>query len=330
MEIVDRYGLSLALIEPHELAAEPWTAAAGRGAGADTGANAGVDVVRMERPPAALWGELVGRGFLRKPATVTWVAELGSGEEEFLARLDTKARQDVRRARRRAEAAGLREVVEEPVSERTLEAFLALYEERVARMRFGVPFALGYRDAVLRGPQKFCGVFAYAGDELVGGCLVLELPERDAAVVRFSAVSAEWRRHSLARALYFSAMRVARAKGYARVTLGNEPNLLGHLTQPGLFHFKTGMGFTAVPSQEFGDPDGHDEADLVLSLRALGDPTLVLAYAGPRRGPGASAGGAPDQRLPGVHRAVPGAVPGRGDPVRPPLREADRCLSRCR
>ncbi|WP_101254820.1 GNAT family N-acetyltransferase [Streptomyces barkulensis] len=289
MEIVDRYGLSLALIEPHELAAEPWAAAAGRTAGSSVGPGAGVDVdvdvVRMERPPAGLWDELAGRGFLRKPATVTWVAELGSGEEEFLARLDTKARQDVRRARRRAQAAGLREVVEEPVSKPTLEAFLALYEERVARMRFGVPFALGYRDAVLHGPEKFCGVFAYAGDELAGGCLVLELPERDAAVVRFSAVSAQWRRHSLARALYFSAMRVARAKGYTRVTLGNEPNLLGHLTQPGLFHFKTGMGFAAVPSQEFGDPDGHDEADLVLSLRTLGDPTLVLAYAGPGAGP---------------------------------------------
>jgi GNAT superfamily N-acetyltransferase len=280
MEIVDRYGLSLALIEPHELASEPWAGAAGAGRDVD------VDVVRMERPPAGLWGELASRGFLRKPATVTWVAELGSGEEEFLARLGTKARQDVRRARRRAEAAGLREVVEEPVSERTLDAFLALYEERVARMRFGVPFALDHRDAVLHGPEKFCGVFAYAGDELVGGCLVLELPERDAAVMRFSAVSAEWRRHSLARALYFSAMRVARAKGHTWATLGNEPNLLGHLTRPGLFHFKTGMGFRAVPSQEFADPDGHDEADLVLSLRTLGDPVLVLAYAGPGSDPG--------------------------------------------
>ncbi|MQY12353.1 hypothetical protein SRB5_24860 [Streptomyces sp. RB5] len=264
MEIRDLYGLALAVVGPDELAAEPWTRAPEH-----------IDVVRLPEPPAGA----LPAGFVRKPASVTWAAELGADEESFLARLDRRGRRDIRRSRERARDAGLRQVTEEPVSEATLDAFLGLYEERVGDMRFGVPFALGYRDAVLHGPEKFFGVFAWEGDELVGGTLVLERPGADTAVLRFSAVSAKWRKASLARALYTAAMDVARAKGYRWATLGNEPNLLGHLTRPGLLVFKTDLGFAAVPAQDFADPQLTDEADLILSLAALDDPTLILGYA---------------------------------------------------
>lgn len=270
MEIQDLYGLKVALISAAELADEPWARAPEH-----------IDVVRMPEPPVACWPELAARGFVRKPATVTWAAELGSAEAEFFARLGRHARKDIRRARRRAEEAGLRVVTEDPVSERTLDLFLRLYEARVGVMRFGVPFALQYRDMVLHGPEKFFGVFAFHGEELAGGTLVLERPADDTAVLRFSAVTAQWRRVSLARALYPAAMDVARAKGYRYATLGNEPNLLGHLTRPGLLVFKTDLGFQAVPSQDFADPRNGDEADLVLSLAALDDPTLILGYADP-------------------------------------------------
>ncbi|MCM2578733.1 GNAT family N-acetyltransferase [Streptomyces meridianus] len=270
MEIRDHYGLALAVVGPEELAARPW-ARPGRD----------IDVVRVVDPPATFWPELGAHGFLRKPSAVAWVAELGSGEEEFLSRLRRTARRDIRRAQRDAAAAGLTEVIEEPVSPAALDRFLALYADRVAQMDFGVPFALGHRDAVLDGPDKFFGVFAYAGEELAGGCLVRECPDDDAAVVRFSAVTAEWRRSSLARVLYLTALRVARSKGYRWATLGNEPNLIGHLTKPGLFRFKADLGFRTVPSQDFADPDGHDEADLVLRLDRLNDPTFLLAYADP-------------------------------------------------
>ena len=269
MDIRDHYGLALAVVEPEELADRPWA-----GPGQD------IDVVRVVDPPAPVWQELADQGFLRKPAAVAWVAELGSGEDEFLSRLRRFARQDIRRAQRRA-AAGLAEVVEEPVSPGTLDRFLALYTDRVAQMDFGVPFALGHRQAILNGPDKFFGVFAYEGEELAGGCLVRECPDDDAAVLRFSAVTAEWRRAGLPRALYCSALRVARGKGYRWATLGNEPNLIGHLTKPGLFRFKTDLGFRTMPSQDFADPSGHDEADLVLRLDRLHDPTFLLAYADP-------------------------------------------------
>ncbi|MDX2759976.1 GNAT family N-acetyltransferase [Streptomyces europaeiscabiei] len=271
MEIVDRYGLALALIEPSDLAGEPWTRS-----------DQHIDVVRLPNPPADTWDELTRRGFVRKPSLLTWVAELGADEDGFLAGLDRSARQTVRRAQRQAAAAGVRENVEDPVTPATLDRFFSLYQERVADMRYGVPFALDHRDAILHGPRKFFGVFAYDGEELVGGCLALECPAVSTLVLRFSAVSAAYRRSSLPRVVYFSVLRAARARGYARATLGNEPNLMGHLTQPGLLRFKAGLGFRAVPSHECADPQASDEADLVLRLKALSDPTLILGYAGRR------------------------------------------------
>ena len=271
MEIVDRHGLALALIAPSELAGEPWTRT-----------DQPIDVVRLLDPPAGTWDDLVRRGFVRKPSLLTWVAELGADEDGFLAGLDRSSRQTVRRAQRQAASAGVRETVEDPVTPGTLDRFLTLYRERVADMRFGVPFALDHRDAVLHGPRKFFGVFAYDGEELVGGCLALECPAVNTLVLRFSAVSAAYRRSSLPRVVYLSVLREARARGYGRATLGNEPNLMGHLTQPGLLRFKTGLGFRAVPSHECADPQPSDEADLVLRLTALNDPTLILGYAGPR------------------------------------------------
>lgn len=284
MEIVDRHGLRLALIGPGELAGEPWLLAEGT-----------IDVVRMPEPPAALWEELAHRGFVRKPAVVTWAGSPGPDDESYLAGLGPGARRSVRHARHAARRAGLRLAVEDPVTPETLDRFLALYEERVGAMRFGVPFALGQRDAVLHGPRKFFGVFAWEEDELAGGCLALEAPAADTLVLRFSAVSARWRRASLARVLYPAALEAGRKRGYLSLaTLGNEPNLLGHLTAPGLLEFKAALGFRAVPSHEFADPGAQDEADLVLRLGRLADPVVILGYAGR---PAGSAGAERESRL---------------------------------
>ncbi|MEU8676971.1 GNAT family N-acetyltransferase [Streptomyces sp. NPDC048560] len=269
MKIVDEHGLSVALIEADDLVTKPWSSS-----------DQHIDVVRMLRPPAELRSDLAAGGFIRKPEMLTWMARLEADEDRFLGRLENKSRQDIRRAQRRA-AAALREVVQDEVEAATLDLFLALYEERVSTMQFGVAYARRHRETVLNGPQKYFAHFAFDGDELVGGCLVLECPEEDAVRIRFSAVSETWRKSSLARTLYFAAMRTAREKGYTWATLGDEPNLYGHLTRAGLYAFKVNMGFTAVPSQDFADPTGCDEADLVLNLTTLADPCLVLGYADP-------------------------------------------------
>ncbi|MFI8106531.1 GNAT family N-acetyltransferase [Streptomyces sp. NPDC086023] len=267
MDIVDEHGLSVALITPTELASRPWLSS-----------SRSVDVVRMTEPPAACHDELAEAGFVLKPELLCWKAELGSDETGFLARLDNKSRQDIRRARTRAESV-LRFSVHDTLVPEILDPFLSLYGDRVAEMAYGIPIAVRQRDRLLGGAEKYFAVLAHDGDELVGGCVVRECGDEDAVRIRFSAVTEQWRRHSLARTLYFAAMRTGREKGYRWATLGDEPNLYGHLTKAGLFSFKVNMGFRCVPSQDFHDPEGRDVADLILSLTNLSGPCLVLGYA---------------------------------------------------
>ncbi|GHJ37788.1 GNAT family N-acetyltransferase [Streptomyces sp. TS71-3] len=311
MEIVDDFGLTVAAIEPADLDRDPapWTLL-----------DRPVPVVRMTNPPPEVWGELARRGFVRKPATLTWVARLGASEDAFLAGIPHKSRQYVHRARRRMAAEGVRETVEDRVSADSLHRFLDLYEAQVSAMRYGVAFARRFSTAILQGPEKYFGVFLHRGDELVGGCLALESPDESAIRVRWSAVTEPARRASYPRAVYCTAMQVAREKGYAWASLGDDPNLYGHLAQAGLFTFKSRMGFTAVASQDFSDPHAWDEADLVLSLDALSAPALMLEYAdgtglatGPASGNGAGSGDGS-----GAGSAGSGTV--RGRPARHPLR----------
>jgi len=266
VHIVDEHGLTVAMIEPGELETRPWLC------------QPEVDVVRLAAPTPDTIANASSLGFAHKPEMLTWRARVDETEAAFLARLATKTRQDVRRAQRRALARGVRIETQDPITAETLDDFLGLYEARVAEMRYGVAYGSRHREEFLTG--RYYGVFAFAPEGLVGGCLVLESPEVSGVRMRFSAVTEEWRRDSLARTLYFAAMDEARARGFAWATLGDEPNLYGHLTQPGLFEFKVAMGFECVPSQRFGDPTGVDEADLVVHLGSLADPSLILEYAG--------------------------------------------------
>jgi GNAT acetyltransferase-like protein len=266
MDLTSNQGITIATVTAAEVAGRPWL---------DAGRH--IDVVRVYEPAAAQRPALARAGFLHKPNWLAWQAELGPDEDAFLAQVPAKRRQDLRRARRRAERL-LRFATHERVTPAALDRFLALYEERVAEMAFGVAVATRYRENVLNGPEKYFTVLATDGDELAGGCLVLECPELDLARIRFSAVTPRWRRDSLAGTLYFEAMRTARAKGYKWVSLGEEPNLYGHVAKSGLFRFKVAMGFECVPSRDDHDPRGRDVADLVLNLDNLCDPCLVLAY----------------------------------------------------
>lgn len=268
MEITDQHGLAIAEIAVDEVAGAPWRHPSRH-----------IDVVRVLEPTGH-WDELAASGFIHKPELLSWMAELGPNEDEFLSRLDTKARQDIRRAQHRATAA-LRLVVHDTFEPDLLDRFLALYRERVEAMAYGITIACRFRDRIIDGrPDRYFGVFAMDGNEIAGGCLVRECPaEGNAVRIRFSAVAERWRTASLARTLYFAAMRVARDKGFKWVTLGDEPNLYGHLTKAGLFPFKVAMGFRAVPSQDNFDDEGRDIADLVLPGAKLSGPGLMLGYA---------------------------------------------------
>lgn len=266
MDVTDFNGLAIAEITPAEVRGRPWLRSAEH-----------IDVVRLPEPPAEMWPVLAASGFIRKPVWVTWIAELGADEDDFLSRLDADARSDIRRARHRAERS-LEVVVHDPLDEGVVDAFLALYRQQIEEMEYGVLIACQQRDRLLDGAEKYFAVMAYENGEPVGGCIALECPGEDAVRLRFSAVTDRWRRNSLARALYVTVMGTARDRGYRWITLGDDPNLYGHLTKTGLFAFKAKMGFRCIPSQDFHHAAAGDAADLVLDLDHLCDPCLILGY----------------------------------------------------
>lgn len=268
MDIVSHRGISLAHVTLGELADRPWLHT-----------DAPVDVVRITAPPAGSWDDLAAAGFLRKPNMLTWRAELGKNEEDFLAsRLSAKRRRFIRGCRRKAEAE-LDISVHDGLDPELLDPFLDLYQNQIDTMQHGVAIAVQQRERLLGDQEKYLGIFARQGGELAGGCIVRECPEQQMLRIRFSAVTPQWRRLSLARTLYFAAMSVARDRGYRWATLGDDPNLYGHVVKAGLIEFKVGMGFECLPSQDFHDPDGVDQADLVLRLDRLADPAVVIGYA---------------------------------------------------
>jgi GNAT superfamily N-acetyltransferase len=268
MEIVDHRSLSIAHVTPDEIADRPWLHT-----------DSYIDLVRITAPPAQSWDELAGAGFLRKPNMLTWKAELGRSEEEFLrSRLSPKGRKFIRRCRRQAESE-LEILVHDQLEPELLDPFLNLYQQQIDAMRHGAAIAVQQRERILGGREKYLGIFARQRGELVGGCIVRECPDESVIRIRFSAVCPQWRKLSLSRALYFAAMQVGRDRGYRWVTLGDDPNLYGHVVKAGLINFKVKMGFQCVPSQDFHDPHGVDQADLVLELGRLADPVVVLGYA---------------------------------------------------
>ncbi|MBB5958186.1 GNAT superfamily N-acetyltransferase [Saccharothrix tamanrassetensis] len=261
MEIRDDHGLAVAIASVDE---------------ALGGSFPDVTVVRVPDPPRDSWEALAQRGFLRKPAWLTWLSPTCGSDAEWLAQLTRSARNNMRGARRRV-AADLRVDVRQPVTPELLDDFLVLYEAMVATMPHGVTFASSLRDAVLADERHFA-VYAVGADGLAGCVLCREDADSGRLLVRFSAFAPRWRQVGLARVLYAEAVGAAREKGYRQVTLGNDPNLYGHIAQPGLFAFKAGLGFTPVPAPPFGVTAWRDEADLVRSLTGLGDLALVLSY----------------------------------------------------
>jgi len=265
--IEDAFGLRIAVMDAERAAAGGW-----RSVGDD------VDLVRVREPADAARPALEAAGFVVKPSWVTWLAPTLGSEAEFVSRVPGVERRTIINARRAIGEHDIR--LDEPgrLDEAVLDEFLALYRRQVGDMRYGVPFAVRERDALLAAADDHLIVRAQAGATLIGGCVCRLRPELSTLQIRYSATDADARRLGLVRLLYLRAFDAARQLGLDRLVLGNDPSIFGHIVKPGLFRFKARLGFSAVPSQAFIAEGGTNEADLVLRLGSLTDPTLVLGY----------------------------------------------------
>lgn len=267
MRVLDEFGISVAKVDVEEALTTDWATFAEP-----------VDVVRVEDPERSSWADLTAVGFLPKPEWITWLGRPAKDVDEFIARLSKKERKNVRAAFRRVDAAGLRTVLREPLTEDGLDTFLGLYDKQVAEMTYGLPMARMQRESLLADGDSYIVVLIYEADDLVAGCVCHRSAKEDALRLRFSAVDEVWRSAGLARVLRVRLAVLAHARGYGSFSLGNDPNLYGHVVKPGLFEFKSHLGFLPLPSQAVRIGAGRDVADRVLSLKSLTDPAFVLSY----------------------------------------------------
>src|SRR4051812_13066052 len=105
------------------------------------------DLLRVVDPDRSVWPQLRSRGFVPKPASVSWITATGTSDQRFLAGLAKKERWSVRRAVRLAADDGVRFVVAQPVGAAELEAFFTIYLAQVQQMRFGIPYALSHQES---------------------------------------------------------------------------------------------------------------------------------------------------------------------------------------
>lgn len=238
---------------------------------------AGLDVVRVPAPPPDVWSRLRDQGFVCKPDRVSWYASSGSDDAEFRSRLSKNDRQNLRTAESVVTRAGVNFTVARKITAPLLDEFFRVYEPQVEGMRRGFNVARPQRDLVLEG--AFCMLVARdPAGELVGAT-VCEESEIDSSLrIRFSTVLPEWRTRSLARVMYVRAAGIARDLGRPTVTCGTDFNLYGHIVEPGLYSFKARLGFTPVAPHHKVASDRSDEADLVLRLDDLAEPSLIVSY----------------------------------------------------
>ncbi|WP_344583723.1 hypothetical protein [Streptomyces lunalinharesii] len=304
MEISEQDGLVIALVDPYEAETNAWEES-----------DTPVDVARLAGSENLDEATLTHMGFVTRPKWVNWVAPLQSSEEEYLSALSGTERRNIRLGRRFIQEEKLRVDVRVGITEPLIDEFLVLYDAQVAGMPRGKNIAREWRARLLAASSEYACVGVYSGAAMVAGSLWWIRHEESLLQLRFSAASANARLSRVMRATYVKAFQFAREAGLTFASLGNDPSLFGHIVQPGLFNFKSRLGFTVIPSQVFGPNLAGEFADRFLRLRSLSDPSLVVTW-GRHRGaspswPAVTAGpghdlillsGTPDMELGSTYR----------------------------
>ena len=198
---------------------------------------ADIEVIRFRAPDPKDHADLARSGFVLKPSRVSWLAARWTPKN--CSWVDCP-RSNGRRSRRPSglDKSGIDIHEPERLTESSLDAFLRQYEQQVAAMPYGVGFAVRERDTMLDNLDDYLIVNAYAGRELVAGCVTLVRRDRNTMHIRISATHPRARQHSLTRPLYLRAVEAARELKLGAVSLGNDTTLYGHIVKPGLFSFK--------------------------------------------------------------------------------------------
>ncbi|MZD56780.1 GNAT family N-acetyltransferase [Streptomyces sp. SID5606] len=235
-----------------------------------------VDVVRLLDVEGLGEDDRDRLGFLTRPRWLNWWAPLGASEEEFIGRLSGTERRNIRLGRQAVRDENLSIIVRPGLTEEAFDEFLAVYDAQLAGMTRGKDYARRSRDYLLGKSSEHMTVFVHDGQTVVVASIWWIRTQESVLQLRFSAAAPSARSSRVMRATYTEAFRYARESGLSYASLGNDPSLFGHVVQPGLFNFKSRLGFSVIPSEALESRLGGVFTDRFVSLRSLSDPTLVI------------------------------------------------------
>lgn len=244
-----------------------------------------VDIVRLDGSEDLDEATLAELGFVARPQWINWCAPVRDSATEFEAALPGTERRNIRLGRRHVQDEGLRVSVRAGLTPELLDEFLVVYDRQIEAMPRGKNYARRSRERLLAVGDELVSVCVYEGDRMIVGSLWWIRPEPSVLQMRFSAASADARASRVMRVAYTEAFQFARDNGLVHASLGNDPSLFGHVVQPGLFTFKSRLGFVPVPSHVLDPRLAGEHADRFLSLRALSDPALVVTWGHHRGAP---------------------------------------------
>ncbi|MGW2560932.1 GNAT family N-acetyltransferase [Streptomyces sp. NPDC001514] len=268
MQRESNHGLTMAVVSEQEAVTTDWARHRDE-----------IDIVQVVEPTDRAVPALAAAGFVVKPDHLVWIAPAGGSEEEFFSRLSQNSRYLFRKSLRRTEADGVQISVRHPLTPESLDSFLDVYTSRIGEMHNGLMLAPLERDDFLARGDEYLTVSALRDGSVVGGCICHYSAADDLLRLRYAAVAPGHHGDSLTRSIYATVFRVARELDCRTISLGIDFNLYGHVVRTGLFRFKTQLGFTPIPRQQFSGAIGRDVAERVLRLDNLSDPSLILGYA---------------------------------------------------
>ncbi|WP_405392039.1 hypothetical protein OG596_31950 [Streptomyces sp. NBC_01102] len=233
------------------------------------------------------WEALRDPDLVVRPTWLHWVASASGGSAALVERQSPKQRRRSRTALSRLDRMTME--ISEPIDESRYDEWAELYSAQVKGMRLGHDFAARYRSGTLAPDSPFLLVTWREDGELAGGVVVRFDPELSALVTRFSAVAPGRRGAEIPRGMYLALADLAASRGMRWLSLGNDINLYGTVTHPGLCAFKLRLGFRPVPGDLFGNSSCRTVAERLVDVRDMDLPVLRFEYAGPRE---------PDAELP--------------------------------
>jgi len=189
------------------------------------------------------------QGYFHKPYKITYELSIPESKDEFLYSIKRNKRKRILKAIRECQEKGIKIIKQKELKKETFNEWYNIYESNIESKEKGRVFA--DREWFDRNGHKMCGVIAKKGDMIIGGVLLTKKTDRMS--ISFSSSIKEYLHLGLNDILNLEAIFLAKELDFDLMERGMDMNLYGHHLSPGLFVFKTALGFKPVPKESKGD-----------------------------------------------------------------------------